>query len=81
MAERGEEVDLILSDVVMPRMGGIALLHALRDAGWETPVVLLTGHPLDNELESLRDFGVSDWLTKPPSLDLLGHTLAGALRR
>lgn len=81
LAERGQEVALVLSDVVMPRMGGIALMHALRDAGWEMPMVLLTGHPLDNELEALHDFGVSDWLTKPPSFERLAHTLDSALRR
>ncbi len=75
--------DLILSDVVMPRMGGIALLHALRDRDIDIPVVLLTGHPLESELEDLRAQGFSawlvDWVLKPLSFEQLSVVVARAL--
>ena len=73
------EVALVLSDVVMPRMGGIALLQALKQSGMTVPVVLLTGHPLDKELEELRAQGMSGWLFKPPSLEQLAKVVARAL--
>lgn len=74
------EVALVLSDVVMPRMGGIALLHALKQRGLTVPVVLLTGHPLEKEMEELRAQGMSDWLFKPPSLEQLAKVVARALK-
>jgi len=72
-------VALVLSDVVMPGMGGIELLQALKERGLAVRVVMLTGHPLEEELESLRAQGMSDWLFKPPSLEQLAEVVAQAL--
>lgn len=80
MEEQGEQIALVLSDAVMPVMGGIALFHALRERGWRTPVILLTGHPLGEELEGLRAQGLSAWLQKPPNLEQLARAVDGALR-
>ncbi len=81
MEEQGDKIALILSDVVMPGMGGMALFHALREKGWQTPVILLTGHPLEKELEELRREGLAAWLAKPPSLDRLAQAMDDALRQ
>ena len=75
----GEEVRLVVSDVVMPEMGGIALLHALRQRKHEIGVVMLTGHMLERELENLRAQGMIDWLHKPPQLEQLAKVVARAL--
>ena len=72
-------VDLILSDVVMPEMGGQALVRELRARGLHMPVILMSGHPQDQGLEKLHELGVHAWLHKPPDLDLLATTLAAAL--
>jgi PAS domain S-box-containing protein len=84
MEKRGKQIALVLSDVVMPEMGGIALFHALREqerhSSQQTPVILLTGHPMDKELEALQAQGLSDWLLKPPSLEQLAQAMADALR-
>jgi len=73
-------IALVLSDVVMPGMGGIALLQALKERGLAVRVVMLTGHPLEEELESLRAQGMIDWLLKPPSLERLAEVLARRLK-
>jgi len=74
------QIALVLSDVVMPVMGGVALLHALRQKGHTMPVVLLTGHPMEQtELDGLRAQGLSAWLSKPPRLEQLAQTIASAL--
>ncbi len=73
------EVALVLSDVVMPEMGGVVLFHALRQKGLMVKVVLMTGHPLEEEMESLRTQGLSDWLPKPPSLEQLAQVLTRVL--
>ena len=80
MAERGREIGVVLSDVVMPTMGGMALLHALRERGWATPLILLTGHPLgERDFETLRAVGLSAWLNKPPEMGDLARALAEPL--
>ena len=79
METQGDQIALVLSDVVMPGMGGIALFHALREKGWRTPVILLTGHPLDRELVALQDQGLNAWLLKPPDIAQLAQTIATAL--
>jgi DNA-binding response OmpR family regulator len=60
-----EPVDLILLDVMMPEMDGFAVCAALRDAGLNIPVILLTAKDdLDTRLEGMHH-GVSEFLTKP----------------
>jgi len=60
-------------------MGGTALLHAIRQRGLVVSVVMLTGHPLEDELEGLRAHGMVDWLPKPVSLEQLAETVAKTL--
>jgi two-component system cell cycle sensor histidine kinase/response regulator CckA len=79
LEQRGEEIALVLSDVVMPQMGGIALLHALRKQGLTVPVVMLTGHAMQREMEELRAQGMADWLPKPPQLERLAEVVARVL--
>ncbi len=45
--------DLVITDVVMPRMGGAELVQRLRDEGWDAPVLLITGYPNDPAAESV----------------------------
>ncbi len=78
-----DEIALILSDVLMPEMGGIELLREMKKRGMTTRLVLLTGHPLKEELESLQTEGASallaDWMLKPPDLATLSKVIARAL--
>jgi two-component system cell cycle sensor histidine kinase/response regulator CckA len=79
LEEHGEEIALVLSDVVMPGMGGVALLHALRERGSTVPVVMLTGHAMQREMEDLQEQGMLEWLSKPPRLEELAEVIARAL--
>ncbi len=74
-----DQIALVVSDVVMPKMGGMALHHALRQQGLMIPIILLTGHPLDKDLNDLQTQGPSEWLLKPPDLENLAQTIARML--
>lgn len=74
LRQHGEAIDLVLTDVIMPRMGGMALLRALRGEGWQMPVVLMTGHPLDEQAP-----GNTAWLPKPVSPAQLTETVRETL--
>jgi PAS domain S-box-containing protein len=76
LEQRGKGIDLVLSDVVMPEMGGIALFQALRERGLTIPVILMTGHPMQEELEDLRSEGLPAWMLKPPRLKQLAEIVA-----
>ena len=81
LGQRAGEVSLVLSDLVMPEMGGQALFHAMQQRGLNLPVVMLSGHPLESELKALQAQGLAGWLLKPPDLDQLAQLLAQALSK
>jgi len=75
-----DELNLVLSDVVMPEMGGIALFRALKDQGVSIPIVLMTGHPMKEELQDLQLDGLAAWMVKPPSLKKLSQIIIQNLK-
>jgi two-component system, cell cycle sensor histidine kinase and response regulator CckA len=79
LVQRGTAVELVLSDAVMPRLGGIALAKSLRHAGLQMPIILMSGHPLDEEQVNWQRLGVTAWLEKPPHTLQLAQAIAQAL--
>jgi PAS domain S-box-containing protein len=75
-----DHIDLVLSDLVMPEMGGQALFHALREIDPGARLVIMTGHPTNDELEQMHHQGLSGWLLKPINLNKLAQTIAQVLR-
>ncbi len=73
------DIAVVLSDLVMPEMGGKALAAALRQRAPHVRVVVMSGHPLGTEEDFLREVGVVAWIQKPPALQQLAETLAQAL--
>ncbi len=80
LEQRAGEIALVLSDMVMPEMGGQALFFALRQRGHTLPVMMLSGHPMENELESLKTQGLAGWMLKPPHIEQLSHGIKRALQ-
>ena len=69
-----EEPDLILLDVVMPKMGGFEACQRLREleATRDIPIILVTTRGEEHNVERGYELGCNDYLTKPiSSLDLL----------
>jgi DNA-binding NtrC family response regulator len=60
--------DLVLSDLVMPRLGGLDLLRRIKALQPETTVVIITAHgTVDRAVEAMRE-GASDFIAKPFSM-------------
>jgi PAS domain S-box-containing protein len=76
LSEASIPFDLILSDVVMPKMGGVALFHSLVKHKLTLPMILLTGYPMHDELEKLKSAGLRAWLTKPVKAQQLAEAIA-----
>jgi len=75
----GTRVDLIVSDVIMPHLGGVGLLKALRAQGVNTPMILLSGHPRGEDPNDVESLGLCAWLTKPPQSEELAKAVQQAL--
>ena len=73
--------DLVVLDIMLPGMNGYRVCAALRAAGDETPVLMLTAK--DGELDEARalDAGADDFLSKPFSYVVLLARLRALLRR
>ena len=78
---KAESFDLILLDLMPPRMDGLTLCNNLRDEGITTPILMLTA--LDNREDMLNGFkhGADDYLTKPFDFDLLDARANALIKR
>ena len=72
--------DLILSDVVMPRRDGLALLEDLKTAGVIAPVVMMSGQAHIEMAVKATRLGALDFLEKPLSTEKLLVTVENALK-
>jgi len=66
-----EGADLIVSDLRMPKMTGVELLHAVREHTPDIPFIIITGYAnVDDAVDALR-LGASDFIKKPFDMDEL----------
>ncbi len=76
-----KQVDLIILDVMMPRMDGFTLTKTLRDAGWETPILMVTAkETLHDKREGFLS-GADDYMVKPLDEEEMILRVAALLRR
>lgn len=74
-----EEIDLIITDLRMPRLSGEELLKRVVDSYPTVQVIILTGHgTIETAVQAMRD-GAFDFLTKPVNLDRLSLLVRRAL--
>jgi two-component system cell cycle sensor histidine kinase/response regulator CckA len=75
VAEKGQEISLVISDVVMPEMDGPTLLKELRKRGVAAKIIFISGYAVDafeKNLEGEQDFA---FLSKPFSLKQLAEAV------
>ncbi|MDY6938022.1 MAG: response regulator transcription factor [Cyanobacteriota bacterium] len=59
------DYDLILLDVMLPKMNGIELCHRLRYNGCQTPILMVTARDTSTDKVKGLDAGADDYLVKP----------------
>ncbi len=73
--------DVVVMDVMMPRLDGIEATRALRAAGHDVPILVLTARDAVGDRVEGLDAGADDYLTKPFALQELLARLRALLRR
>ncbi|MBV9571974.1 MAG: sigma-54-dependent Fis family transcriptional regulator [Alphaproteobacteria bacterium] len=77
---RGDQISLMLLDLVMPDMDGVAVLTRLRGTYPDLPVIVLTAKGgIDSAVEAMRA-GASDFLVKPASPERITVSIRNALK-
>ena len=74
------EISLAILDLKMPDTDGFTLCREIR-AKKDVPVILMTGEKNKEVMESIRDLGIDDYLTKPLMENITREAVHGILRR
>ncbi|MFK5883203.1 MAG: response regulator transcription factor [Candidatus Izemoplasma sp.] len=76
-----EHIDLIVSDIMMPKTDGITLLKEIRSINTEIPIIMLTA--LDSFMDKEKGFtsGADDYIVKPVDMKELVLRIKAHLRR
>ena len=78
---QAEKPDLILLDVMLPKMNGFEVCRALREAGDNVPVIILTAREEETDKVLGREIGADDYITKPFSMRELIARVGANIRR
>lgn len=73
--------DLLVTDLMMPRLDGTELVRELRDAGYDLPILMLTAKSAQADINDGFVVGADDYLTKPADLRELALRVRALLRR
>ena len=78
---RGEEIPLVLTDLMMPKMNGVELLKAAKVVSPTTEVVIITGHgTIETAVEAMK-IGAYDFVEKPFTTTLTLNVVRKALEK
>ena len=78
---RSASFDVIVLDLMLPRMDGLAIAKELRECRNRTPVLMLTARDAPSDIVKGLDAGADDYLTKPFSIGVLLARLRAVSRR
>ncbi len=69
-----EDIDLIILDMVMPGMGGLAAYEHLKEINPDVKVILSSGYSLTGVVKEILDKGCDEYIQKPFSLSQISRT-------
>ncbi|NEO99269.1 MAG: response regulator transcription factor [Symploca sp. SIO2E9] len=75
------DYDLVMLDVMLPRLNGINLCQRLRSHGYSTPILLITARDTSTDKVNGLDAGADDYVVKPVDLPELLARIRALLRR
>lgn len=72
--------DLVLLDVILPRMSGYQVCQRLREGGFDSPIIMITARTNEIDRISGLEFGADDYVAKPFSVPELMARVRAQLR-
>ncbi len=78
-AQQADTVDLLMSDLILPRISGPELYDQLRELRPGLPCIIMSGYPLEDESERLKRHGIHHWLQKPFNMRRLSELVHDVL--
>ncbi|MBW2056602.1 MAG: heavy metal response regulator transcription factor [Deltaproteobacteria bacterium] len=76
-----EAYDLLILDIMLPKIDGIEILKSLRETGKDTPVIFLTAKDRERDIVKGLNLGADDYMVKPFSINELLARVRAVLRR
>lgn len=70
------QYDLILMDVQMPKMDGMAATSSIREENKKVPIIAMSAHALEREKQKCFEIGMNDYLAKPFKMEALQKVMA-----
>jgi len=80
-AAMSDEIDLILLDIMLPKVNGFEICSKVREKGLETPILMLTAKGEETDIVTGLNLGADDYMTKPFSVKELLARAEALLRR
>ena len=72
---RAGKVDLVLTDMIMPEMGGREVIERLKQIAPGIKALIITGYTMQEDIQALKEAGFVDIVYKPLDVGLLGRTI------
>lgn len=76
-----EQVDLLISDIMMPNVDGFELVNSLREAGYTLPILMITAADSFENMKKGFSSGTDDYMVKPINVDEMVIRVGALLRR
>ncbi|HSS38215.1 MAG TPA: EAL domain-containing protein [Polyangia bacterium] len=77
---KAHSYDVIVSDIAMPDMDGLALLRTIRESDLDVPMIFMTGSPALESAVTAIEYGAFRYLVKPISPEAMLESVARAVR-
>jgi two-component system cell cycle sensor histidine kinase/response regulator CckA len=75
---KADDITAIVTDIDMPRMGGLEFVRAVRDAGFHGRIIVMSGRMTPDELRAFQGYRVSGFFSKPFDISVLATMLSCA---
>lgn len=80
-ASNYHKIDLVITDITMPRMNGIEMIHAMRQINPEVAIIVLSAHNETSFLTQTIEAGVDGYLIKPLNITQMMRTIGKVVEK
>ena len=80
-ASNYHKIDLVITDITMPRMNGIEMIHAIRQINPDIAIIVLSAHNETSFLTQTIEAGVDGYLIKPLNVTLLIRSIGKVVEK